>query len=203
MILSEPRIEKVLIRLRGCAGWSAPLLFANHRKQVFSRRGPLMIYLQTDRTKLGAVFCTVCHRVDMQTSKWGSSTNRIATVAISDTCMWKEIHVHVCEQIWIFILLWPLPTSFGSIKHIVLGMSLKSEREQFEQFWISMLRDEIYQFDFKMVVMETILDQFQCLFNASHKILVQSDIRFCGSCRLEIFKMAFTTVLFDIEMNWM
>ena len=28
-------------RLRGCAGWSAPLLFANHQGQVFSRRGPV------------------------------------------------------------------------------------------------------------------------------------------------------------------
>ena len=29
MILSNTRITKALIRLRGCAGWSAPLLFAN------------------------------------------------------------------------------------------------------------------------------------------------------------------------------
>ena len=29
-----------MIRLRECAGWSAPVLFANPRKQVFSRRGP-------------------------------------------------------------------------------------------------------------------------------------------------------------------
>ena len=29
MILSKKRITKVLIRLRGCAGWSAPLLFPN------------------------------------------------------------------------------------------------------------------------------------------------------------------------------
>ena len=34
------RITKVLIRLRGCAGWSTPVLFANHRRQVFSQRGP-------------------------------------------------------------------------------------------------------------------------------------------------------------------
>ena len=40
MLLSKKRITKALIRLRGCAGWSAPLLFANHRRQVFSRRGP-------------------------------------------------------------------------------------------------------------------------------------------------------------------
>ena len=29
MILSNKRITKALIRLHGCAGWSAPLLFAN------------------------------------------------------------------------------------------------------------------------------------------------------------------------------
>ena len=29
MVLSNKRITKVLIRLRRCAGWSAPLLFAN------------------------------------------------------------------------------------------------------------------------------------------------------------------------------
>ena len=37
---SKKRITKALIRLRGCAGWSAPVLFANPRRQVFSRRGP-------------------------------------------------------------------------------------------------------------------------------------------------------------------
>ena len=40
MILFNKRITKVLIRLRGCSGWSAPVLFANPRRQVFSRRGP-------------------------------------------------------------------------------------------------------------------------------------------------------------------
>ena len=40
MILYNKRITKALIRLRGCAGWSAPLLFENLRSQVFSRRGP-------------------------------------------------------------------------------------------------------------------------------------------------------------------
>ena len=40
IILSKTRITKALISLRGCAGWSASLLFANHRRQVFSRRGP-------------------------------------------------------------------------------------------------------------------------------------------------------------------
>ena len=40
--LSDKRITKALIRLCGCAGWSAPLLFENHRRQVVSRRGPFI-----------------------------------------------------------------------------------------------------------------------------------------------------------------
>ena len=46
MVLSRKRITKALIRLRGCAGWSAPVLFANPRRQLFSRRGPCISYLQ-------------------------------------------------------------------------------------------------------------------------------------------------------------
>ena len=40
MILYNKRITKALIRLRGCAGWSAPSLFPNPQNQVFWRRGP-------------------------------------------------------------------------------------------------------------------------------------------------------------------
>ena len=40
MILSRKRITKALISLSGCAGWSAPVLFTNLRRQVFSRRSP-------------------------------------------------------------------------------------------------------------------------------------------------------------------
>ena len=40
IILSDKPITKALIRLCRCAGWSAPLLFANLRRQVFSCRGP-------------------------------------------------------------------------------------------------------------------------------------------------------------------
>ena len=43
MIRFKKRITKALIRLRGCAGWSAPLLFANPRRQIFSRRGPFTV----------------------------------------------------------------------------------------------------------------------------------------------------------------
>ena len=37
IILSNKRITKVLIRLRICAGWSAPVLFANLRRRDYSR----------------------------------------------------------------------------------------------------------------------------------------------------------------------
>ena len=40
MLLSKKQTTKALIRLRRCAGWSAPVLIANLRRQVFSRRGP-------------------------------------------------------------------------------------------------------------------------------------------------------------------
>ena len=40
MILYKTRITNVWIRLRGCAGWPAPVLFANPRRQVFSHRVP-------------------------------------------------------------------------------------------------------------------------------------------------------------------
>ena len=39
MILSKKLKTKALIRLRECAGWSAPVLFANPQRQVLSRRG--------------------------------------------------------------------------------------------------------------------------------------------------------------------
>ena len=32
--------KRALIRLHGCAGWSAPVLFTNPQRQGFSRRGP-------------------------------------------------------------------------------------------------------------------------------------------------------------------
>ena len=40
MILSNERTTKALIRLHGCTGWSAFLLFATPQSQGFSCRGP-------------------------------------------------------------------------------------------------------------------------------------------------------------------
>ena len=38
--ISNKGITKALTRLRRYAGWSAPLLFSNYQRQVFSRHGP-------------------------------------------------------------------------------------------------------------------------------------------------------------------
>ena len=40
IILSKQRTTKVLIRLRGCAGWSAPLLFVYGIRHIFAWPGP-------------------------------------------------------------------------------------------------------------------------------------------------------------------
>ena len=40
MVLSNMQITKALFSLRGCAGWSGPVLFTNPRRQVFSHQGP-------------------------------------------------------------------------------------------------------------------------------------------------------------------
>ena len=42
MILSNKQITKALIRLSGCPGWSATLLFVIPLRQVFSLRGPFV-----------------------------------------------------------------------------------------------------------------------------------------------------------------
>ena len=45
MIHSKKRITKALIRLRGCSGWSAAVLFANYQRQVFFSGPILYLYL--------------------------------------------------------------------------------------------------------------------------------------------------------------
>ena len=54
MLLSNKPITKALIRLCVCAGWSAPVLFANLRGQFFSCQGPSNDYLQ---------FAKICHNI--------------------------------------------------------------------------------------------------------------------------------------------
>ena len=55
MILSNKQITKALFRLRGSAGWSAPLLFANLLRQAFLRRGPYMMTQRIHSTLICAI----------------------------------------------------------------------------------------------------------------------------------------------------
>ena len=53
-ILSRQRTTRVLISLRGCAGWSAPLLFISH-KQVFSWCGSYVTNIINECYKCKAI----------------------------------------------------------------------------------------------------------------------------------------------------
>ena len=53
LILYKKRTTKGLIRQSRSAGWSAPLLFATLRRQVFSHRGPYNVYVLPIMTQMG------------------------------------------------------------------------------------------------------------------------------------------------------
>ena len=53
IVSNDSRITKVMIRLRGCTGWSGPSVFAYVRKHVFERRGPFIRRTSMARICLG------------------------------------------------------------------------------------------------------------------------------------------------------
>ena len=57
MIRSNKRITKALIRLRGCAGWSAPVLFQNPEDRFFRNEAHIRISLNLAYDTLH--YCTV------------------------------------------------------------------------------------------------------------------------------------------------
>ena len=59
MILSNKRITKALIRLSGCVGWSAPLLFPSPRRQVFYGQGPYICVQPQKICKIWNLYCLV------------------------------------------------------------------------------------------------------------------------------------------------
>ena len=58
MILSNKRITKVLIRLRGFAGWSAPLLFANPEDR-FSRVEAHIVFFLSSEIGINSAGCSM------------------------------------------------------------------------------------------------------------------------------------------------
>ena len=55
IILSKQRTTKALIRLRGCAGWSAPLLFAYDIRHIFSWPGSFIFSLATAKKTVAII----------------------------------------------------------------------------------------------------------------------------------------------------
>ena len=74
IILSKKRITKALTRLRGCAGWSAHVLFANPRRQGFSRVGAQLFFymfcLRGSRTEVGDRTQVVRNLSPLEKHKW-------------------------------------------------------------------------------------------------------------------------------------
>ena len=60
MTLSEKQIVKALTRLHTYTGWSAPKLFDNHRRQVFSRQGPFNISSAVKKDLISSVVSSAC-----------------------------------------------------------------------------------------------------------------------------------------------
>ena len=75
----KKRITKALIRLGGCAVWSAPVSFANSRRQVFSRQGPFTVcpfFRSTNEVqhlKVVGKYCSLA----LADRSWGPYTSQI------------------------------------------------------------------------------------------------------------------------------
>ena len=74
MIPSNKRMIKALIKLGSCAGWSAPLLFANS-SQGFSNRGLLDVLK-------GSCFCLATRmRMEFHTRQLDESISKLRDIA--------------------------------------------------------------------------------------------------------------------------
>ena len=105
MILSKKRITKVLIRMRGCAGWSAPVLFANPRWQVFSCRGPIY-----DRH-------TVCLQQKTFSYNDGYKAQLVLFNPYPSTIFRYQTHSDALKNSFFFLLLWSIPRPQRNLGH--------------------------------------------------------------------------------------
>ena len=99
MILSKKGITKALIRLHGCAGWSAPLLFAITWRQGFSRRGP---YSPNNHEKYGKLSAW-----SLILQGWFFS---LCILKIQTSWAFRSCYKHRCVQMSISITVCLYPT---------------------------------------------------------------------------------------------
>ena len=87
IILSRQWKKKVLIRLRGCAGWSAPLLFAYGISHIFAWPGPIINgrFMEIGEIQL-----------------WQTNTDALLCSYLPRTfiCHLSEIHSYSTEKDW-------------------------------------------------------------------------------------------------------
>ena len=117
MVLCEKRIIKVLISLRRCAGWSAPLSFANPLSQVFSRRGPYLNGLDY------AIFVSLAKHVRrLEIMPLFASSS----VRVSASHFWFLIS-HFCGDVSISFQV------YRRVKHCKIQVRI--DREAWETYW--------------------------------------------------------------------
>ena len=117
MVLREKRIIKELISLRGCAGWSASLLFANPRSQVFSRRGPYLNGLDY------AIFVSLAKHVRHIGIM---SQSALLSMQVSASHIWFPIY-SFCRDASISFKV------YRRVKHCKI--QLRIDREAWETYW--------------------------------------------------------------------
>ena len=120
MKLYNKLITKALIRLRGCAGWSAPLLFANLRRQVFSRGGPFILTVSHVLTlcMLGYFACFLSSANCFQNQHFWKILSGI--LASKDQAAWVQIRPNVLSG-----LIWSkLFAKVISRRHYIVGKGL-------------------------------------------------------------------------------
>ena len=118
-MLSNKRVTKALIRLRGCVGWFVPLLFTNPRRQVFSRRGLIKSKQSVTgpRSTVGNVSVYRCE---------SNCRSRVASL----TSARSHTFVEIDHEIIYMVILLPSAVSF------MKGCSVTSER-MCTNYWLT------------------------------------------------------------------
>ena len=84
MMLSKKLITKALIRLRGSAGCSVPVLFANPRRQGFSHQDPYISrFLQLDHMTLAGALALPMSLCQCMSIQYADNVRSLSSVVLS------------------------------------------------------------------------------------------------------------------------
>ena len=85
MILSNKGITKALIRLRGCAGWSAPLLFANTEDRFLTLRLKYQMQPQNVYPNIFIQILMLCHNSTFLQNAYIMKTGTTSKLSVHNT----------------------------------------------------------------------------------------------------------------------